>query len=53
MDKKKKKKENNDKVGENGINNNNILEESEDLKDSYCDNILKNINKFRGDFNKD
>ena len=53
FDKIKEKKENNDKVGENDINNNNILEESEDLKDSYCDNILKNINKFRGDFNKD
>ena len=29
--------------------NNNILEESDELKDSYCDNILKNIDKFRGE----
>ena len=29
--------------------NNNILEESDDLKDSFGDNILKNIDKYRGD----
>ena len=46
LDKIKDKKTENDKVDE---PNKNILEESDDLKDSYCDNILKNIDKFRGE----
>ena len=50
LDKIKNKKSNDDKVDE---INKNILEESEDLKDSYCDNILKNIDKYRGDLQKD
>ena len=44
--KEKKSEENKKDINE---NNNNILEESEDLKDSYGDNILKNINKYRGE----
>ena len=31
----------------------NPLEESEDLKDSYCDELLKNIDKYRGEFQKE
>ena len=46
LDKIKDKKTENDKVDE---LNKNILEESDELKDSYCDNILKNIDKFRGE----
>ena len=42
------------KKGENNNDNNNddernILEESDELKDSFCDNILKNIDKYRGE----
>ena len=50
LDKIKNKKSNNDKVDE---INRNILEESDDLKDSFCDNILKNIDKYRGELQKD
>ena len=50
LDKIKNKKQNNDKVDE---INRNILEESDDLKDSFCDNILKNIDKYRGELQKD
>ena len=35
-----------DKNENNNINEN-ILEESGELKDSFCDNILENIKKFR------
>ena len=45
----KEKKSEDNKKDLNVNNNNNILEESEDLKDSYGDNILKNINKYRGE----
>ena len=49
-DKINNKKSENDKDED---KNKNILEESGDLKDSYCDNILKNLDKYRGDFQKD
>ena len=46
MKKKTDKKEDNQR-------NENILEESDELKDSYCDNILKNMEKYRGDMQND
>ena len=46
----KNKKSNDNKVED---SNRNILEESDDLKDSYGDNILKNIDKYRGEFQND
>ena len=42
-----------DKNQNNERNENNILEESDELKDSYCDNILENIKKFRGEMQND
>ena len=45
FEKNKNKKSKDDKID----SNNNILEESDDLKDSFGDNILKNIDKYRGD----
>ena len=33
--------------------NRNILDESKDLRDSFGDNILKNIDKYRGEFQKE
>ena len=47
LDKIKNKKSEDNKKDSTDINN--ILEESDDLKDSYGDNILKNIDKFRGE----
>ena len=45
--KKKIDKRNNDE------NNVNILEESDELKDSFCDDLLKNIDKYRGEIEKE
>ena len=46
-------KELTDEMKKKGENNNdnerNISEESDELKDSFCDNILKNIDKYRGE----
>ena len=50
LDKIKNKKSNDDKVEE---INRNILEESDDLKDSYGENLLKNIDKYRGELQND
>ena len=46
MKRKTEKKNNNETMG-------NILEESGDLKDSYCDDILKNLDKYRGELQKE
>ena len=37
----------------NNERNRNILEESDELKDSYADDILKNIDKYRGEIQKE
>ena len=50
LDKIKNKKLNDDKVEE---INRNILDESDDLKDSYGENLLKNIDKYRGELQND
>ena len=46
MKKKIDKRNNNERNG-------NILEESDELKDSYADDILKNIDKYRGEIQKE